>query len=371
MKPGGAPIALFTSTMGGGGAERAMVRLASGIAERGYPTDLVLARDGDEASYARELAQRVRVVRLSAPHALLGTPALIRYLRRERPRALIAALNYINVIAVAAGQLSHAGIRIVVCEHNTLSAQSGSSSQRREKLLPALIRRAYPVADAIVAVSDGVADDLARTASIPRERITVINNPVVMPDMARLVRRPCGHEWLRLGHSAPVAVAVGRLTPQKGFDVLIRAFAAVRRRRDARLLILGDGPQRQHLQDLVGELGLARYAELVGWVDNVYSYLARADAFVLSSRWEGLPTVLIEALFCGVPVVATDCPSGAREILEGGRFGRLVPVENVAALAAALDETCGGRALRAGPESWRRYELSVAVEHYLDLLAGS
>jgi len=368
MKPNDAPIALFTATMGGGGAERAVVRLATGLAERGYATDLVLARDDDDAGYLAELSDRVRVIRLGAPHALLASRALVRYLRRERPQALLAALDYINVIALAATRLSRTGTRVVVCEHNTLSVQSRNSSQRRERLLPALVRHTYLWADEIVAVSDGVADDLASTAALARERVTVINNPVIVPGMIEMARRPCEHPWLRPGHAVPVALAVGRLTPQKGFDTLIRAFAEVRRCRDARLLILGEGPERGRLEGVIADAGLAQDVQLAGWVENVYAYLSRADAFVLSSRWEGLPTVLIEALFCAVPIVATDCPSGSSQILDGGRFGRLVPVEDVAALAAALHDAYDGKVHRAGAESWRRYELDVVVDHYLDVL---
>jgi glycosyltransferase involved in cell wall biosynthesis len=368
MKPNDAPIALFTATMGGGGAERAVVRLATGLAERGYATDLVLARDDDDAGYLAELSDRVRVIRLGTPHALLASGALIRYLRRERPQALLAALDYINVIALAATRLSRTGTRVVVCEHNTLSVHSRNSSQRRERLVPALVRHTYPWADEIVAVSDGVADDLASTAALARERVTVINNPVIVPGMIEMACRPCEHPWLRQGHAVPVALAVGRLTPQKGFDILIRAFAEVRRCRDARLLILGEGPERGRLESVIADAGLAQDVQLAGWVENVYAYLSRADAFVLSSRWEGLPTVLIEALFCAVPIVATDCPSGSSQILDGGRFGRLVPVEDVAALAAALHDAYDGKVDRAGPESWRHYELDVVVDHYLDVL---
>jgi glycosyltransferase involved in cell wall biosynthesis len=369
MNQDGAPITLFTATMGGGGAERAMVRLATGLAERGYATDLVLARDDDDAGYAAELSAQVRIIRLGVRHALLGTSGLARYLRRERPQALLAALNYINVIALAAIRLARTDTRVVVVEHNTLSVQNRSSSQCRERLLPALVRRSYPSADVIVAVSGGVADDLARTAALARERITVINNPVVVPAMTELARGPCEHEWLRPGHPAPVALAVGRLTPQKGFDTLIRAFAEVHRRRAARLLILGEGPERGRLQALAADLGLAQDVQLVGWVGNVYAYLSRADAFVLSSRWEGLPTVLIEALFCAVPVVATDCPSGPREILDGGRFGRLVPIGDVAALAEALHDAYDGKVARGGADSWRRYDEQVVLDRYLDVLA--
>jgi len=360
-------VAVFTATMGSGGAERSMVRLAAGLASTGRPTDLVLGCRAEDA-YADELPDTVRVVRLDARRALLSLPRLIRYLRRERPVAMVSSLDYMNVIAVAARWLARVDTRLVVNEQNTLSMETGHSRQLRQRLLPAFVRHAYPRADGIAAVSAGVADDLAAVARIPRRSVRVINNPVIVPQLFEMAAEPCDHPWLA-GVHPPVLLAVGRLSPQKDFESLLRAFAVVRASVDARLLILGEGPERPRLESLVAELGLTGDVDLPGWVGNPYPYMAGADLYVLSSRWEGLPTVLIEALFCGLRIVATDCPSGPREILDGGRFGALVPVGDPGALAAAILRVLQDAGPAPTSETWQRYGQNVVTQQYLDAMA--
>ena len=148
----------------------------------------------------------------------------------------------------------------------------------------------------------------------------------------------------------------------------IWAFALVRRERTARLLILGEGPERPVLRALADSLGVGADVDLPGWARNPYPYMRRAAAYVLSSRWEGLPSVLIEALFCGCPVIATDCPSGPREILEGGRHGALVPVGDAAALAGAIREALDGKIPRPTPASWEPYDQRTVARRYLEVL---
>jgi glycosyltransferase involved in cell wall biosynthesis len=235
--------------------------------------------------------------------------------------------------------------------------------------MPYLIRKSYPSADGIIAVSSGVADDLAEATGIPRESIDVIYNPVVTPEVATASREAVDHPWLAPGEP-PVVMGIGRLTPKKDFTTLLQAFAEVRREVPARLMILGEGPERAVLEGLVRTLDLAANVALPGFVGNPYAYLARASLFVLSSRWEGLPTVLIEAMFCGAPVVSTDCPSGPREILNGGRYGRLVPVGDLAALAQAITAGITGNIQPAPPESWRAFELGVVADRYLEMAFG-
>jgi glycosyltransferase involved in cell wall biosynthesis len=360
-------IAVFTATMGSGGAERSMVRLAAGLASTGRPTDLVLGCRADDA-YADELPDTVRVVRLDARRALLSLPRLVRYLRRERPVAMVSSLDYMNVIAVTARRLARVDTRLVVNEQNTLSMQTGQSRQLRQRLLPAFVRHTYPRADGIAAVSAGVADDLEALIGLPRRSVRVINNPVIVPELSEMVAQPCDHPWLA-GDHPPVLLAVGRLSPQKDFECLLRAFATVRASTDARLLILGEGPERPRLESLIAELGLSADVDLPGWVGNPFPYMARADLFVLSSRWEGLPTVLIEALFCGLRIVATDCPSGPREILDGGRFGSLVPVGDPGALAAAILDALHDGGPAPSRETWQRYGQQTVTDQYLDALA--
>jgi len=361
-------VAIFTADMGGGGAERAMLKLAGGVARRGYPVDLVLSRAGGD--YLPEVPETVRVVDLDAGRVLTSLPGLVRYLRRERPSVMLTSLNHVNIVGLWARRLSGVRTRLVVNEQNTLSQDAPNSARRRHRLLPRFVRRFYPWADGIVAVSKGAADDLARTARLPAGSVRVVHNPIVTPELREMAAAPLDHPWFGPGEP-PVALAVGRLAPQKDFGTLLRAFARVLERRPARLLILGEGPERPSLEALVPELGLEGSVDLAGRVLNPYPYMRRAGVFVLSSRWEGLPSVLIEALYCGVPIVATDCPSGPVEILEGGEHGRLVPVGDPEALAEGIAAALDGHVPRPAPASWEPYEQETVVERYLDVLVGA
>lgn len=235
--------------------------------------------------------------------------------------------------------------------------------------MPRLIGRFYPWADRIVSVARGTADDLARTTGLSRERIEVVHNPIVTPELKELAKTPLDHPWFREGEP-PVVLSVGRFSKQKDFGTLLRAFARVREDRPARLVILGDGPERSMLESLISELGLDEVAALPGWVANPYPWMAHAGVYVLSSRWEGLPSVLIEALYCAVPIVATDCLSGPREILEGGEHGLLVSVGDVEALARGIESALAGDVPPPTAASWRPYEQESVVKSYLDVLVG-
>jgi glycosyltransferase involved in cell wall biosynthesis len=313
-----------------------------------------------------EVPATVRVVDLGAPRVLASLPKLVRYLRTERPRGLASVLNHANVVALWAAKISRYPGRVVVIEQNTRSVAAAEGKSRRDKLMPRLVKRFYPWADCVVGVSAGVADDLVRVVGVEPSKVQVIFNPIVTPELGELARAPVGHPWFE--DDTPVFVAAGRLRPQKDFATLLRAFASLRAGRSARLLILGDGPERRNLEALTGELGIDADAQLPGATPNPYAYMARAAAFVLSSRWEGLPTVLVEALRCGVPVIATDCPSGSREILADGRYGTLLPVGDIPGLAAAMEAALDGRLQPAPDESWRPYEQQVVVDRYLEAL---
>lgn len=361
-------LAIFLPELRGGGAQRSMLKLAGGIAGRGYAVDLVLTRA--EGPFLAEVPASVRLVDLRANRVLTSLPALARYLRREQPAALLSVLHA-NIIALLAQRLVGTRTRVVVSERNTLSRESRYySSDIRMRLTPFLVRRFYPWADGIVAVSKGVADDLAEIAAIPKERVRVIYNPIVTPDFRAMAHEPGDHPWFGEGEP-PVILAVGRLSAQKDFSTLILAFARLRQNHVARLLILGEGEERSALESLVEQFGLEQEVSLPGFIPNPYPYMTQAALFVLSSRWEGLPGVLIEALYCGVPLIATDCPSGPREILADGQYGRLVPVGDVNALALAMESALAGGVSRPPRESWRPFELDVAVSRYVDVLFGS
>jgi glycosyltransferase involved in cell wall biosynthesis len=334
--------------------------------------------ESDGEWHARGLALRadpLGLLRLApvllARHVPKGLPqlgAFARELASARPDALVTATPHPNLQGVWARRLSGVPLRLLVTEHI-------APSQKARRLLVPLVRHAYAQADAIGAVSRALGDDLARFAGIPRERITTLYNPVVDAAMIEKARAPLDHPWFD-GNGPPVVLGAGRLADQKDFPTLIRAFALLRRRRPARLVILGSAKvhaktveRRDALLSLAAELGVADDVQLPGSTDNPFAWMARASVFALSSRFEGLGNVLIEAMACGCPVVSTDCESGPAEILEDGRVGPLVPVGDAPALAVAiervLDSAPDRDALRRRAEE---FGVDRAVDAYLALL---
>lgn len=328
-------IALFFYSLDFGGIERVIVNLAKGFSELGYPVDIVLARKRGE--YLLQLPRGINVVDLKAKRLAGCLLPLIKYLRKHRPAVLLSAWHQINLIALWAVKLAGVQTRVVVTAHGNLGYWLKQLTNWKDKILPGLIRRFYPYAYAIVAVSEGVAHDLAGIMGVPPENIQVIYNPVVDEELTRKLTGEITHPWFSESN-VPVIISVGRLVPEKDYQTLIRSAAEVRKKRPVRLMILGEGEVRQELEELIKSLGLQQAILLPGFVDNPYPYIRRAAVFVLSSKTEGLPTALIEALACGTPVVATDCPSGPREVLVGGKYGILVAVGNVQAMAEAIVE---------------------------------
>lgn len=363
-------ITLFMASLGGGGAERVMVNLAQGLVEAGMRVDFVLA--SATGPYVPLIPPEVRVIDLDkAPRIITSLPSLARYLRAERPDAIISGLDHANIVALWARFLSGVRTKAMVTVNIDYSAFWPGKKPWKDAVLLRLVGLFYPWADAIVGASSGATESMARVAGLPRHRLQTIYNPVVTPEVRAKMAAPLDHPWLN-DPTIPVILGVGRLLPVKDFPTLIRAFAHLRQERPARLLILGEGADRPALEALVAELGLGEDVALSGFVDNPYAYMARASVFALSSKSEALPTVLIEALACGCPVVSTDCPSGPAEILEGGQHGALVPVGEPAALAAALRQ-----ALDAPPDKDRlraraeAFSLAKITRDYLAALGFS
>jgi glycosyltransferase involved in cell wall biosynthesis len=399
-------IALLLSDLNGGGVQKMTLALAAGLQARGHEVDLVLYRVAGELLPRIPLGVAVHELRPEAflqgrlgplqadplgfghllmPVLLTSRPSrglvylrsLASYLRERRPDALIAAVVHLNLEAVWAVRLAGVPTRVLVSERTAPSKMLAKDSWRA-RFLPPLMRRAYQQADVIVAVSRALGDDLAGVTGISRERIVTIYNPVVGPDLDRLAREPVAHPWFAAGQP-PVILSAGRLSPQKYFPTLVRAFARLRRDRPARLVILGaatgsdgkTGQRTSELKALAETLGVADDLDLLGFTHNPYAFMARARLFALSSAYEGFGNVLVEAMACGCPVVSTDCPTGPAEILDQGRHGPLVPVGDDAALAQAMT-----RVLRASPDPdalrRRAAEFSVerSVDHYLGALFG-
>jgi glycosyltransferase involved in cell wall biosynthesis len=362
-------IALFMPSLEGGGAERMMVHLANAFVKRGVQVDLVLVRA--VGAYQDEVSDQVRVIDLQTRRILTALPKLVRYLRTHRPEAMLSTLTFANVVATwACGWVRHAP-RLVLREANTVSAISGPASGFKSRLIPHLIGRFYPWADRVVAVSRAAADDMVRATNVPADLVTTIYNPVVTDELFEKARKPLDHPWFA-EDAPPVILGAGRLEPQKDFETLIRAFHRVRSEREAHLVILGKGSERAALEGLVQSLGVDDSVQMPGFVDNPFKYMARADVFALSSRFEGLPGVLIQAMATGCPVVSTDCPSGPREILEDGRWGTLIPVEDEDALAAAINGVlkldCSNDPLHE--KAIARFREEKSMDEYYRLLLG-
>ena len=312
-----------------------------------------------------------------ADAALRHLPALARYLDSAQPRALLAATPYRNLEALLARRVGRQPIRVVVSEHNDLRRGHPMGEGRSLQRLVALQRSLYPTADAVVAVSRGVAEDVAARSGLPAERISVVYNPAVTPEIGSLSAAPVPHPWLA-GDGPPVVLAVGRLGAAKDFPMLIRAFALLRGRRAVRLMILGKDKDPRKTAKRIADyraqaagLGVAEDVDFPGFTANPFAWMARASVLAVSSRHEGFCNVIAEALACGCPVVSTDCPSGPAEILDGGRFGRLVPVGDAAAMADALEATL---AEPPAPDVLRAraqvFSLARAVDRYEALLFG-
>ena len=372
-------IALFMYGLTNGGVPRRMVTLANGLAGRGYLVDLVLV--DSRSNLAGALAPAVRIVDVGGWRARMpgirrkrrwqfqvAQSALVRYLNHAEPAVLISADNYANLTAIAARSAARKPVRLVVSQRNHTSTYAVDKPR-----LMAAIRAQYPKADAVVTVSEGVAEDLIGIG-LPPDIVQTIYNPLVGPELAAAAEKRVEHPWFGSGEP-PVVLAVGRLGRQKDFPTLIRAFAHLRANgRPVRLVILGDGKtskDRTDLLELAATLGVAESVDLPGAVPEAIPYMARADLFVLSSAWEGLPAVLVEAMACGTPVVSTDCPSGPAEILQDGRFGPLVPVGDdralATAMAAVLDNPPEGLVLK---ERGGQFSVEKAIDRYVALIEG-
>lgn len=385
-----------------GGITPVVRDLANGWAAMGHAVDLLVTPPRHGWRPPEGLAAGVRPYDLRARHTVTTLLSMRRYLRRERPDALLAAGHRYNKVAAWAARLPGAPPTFLGV-HNSISTGLAATGPLRRRQRIAALRRLYPWADGIIAVSAGVAEDFCRVAGLPRTAVTVIHNPIDIdavrtraaasaPTHPWLQDREAAGQWRRNpavtapvgaappprqppstngtgGDRLPVVVALGRLSRQKDFPTLLQAIALLQPERPCRLVILGEGDARPALEAQVRELGLEGRVDLPGFRANPYPELARADCLALSSAWEGFGNVLVEALALGVPVAATDCPSGPREILADGRYGPLVPVADAAALAEAIRGQLDDPVRPADPdEAVAAYRPERVAERYLEVM---
>ncbi len=323
-------VTLFIGNLSIGGAERVTVNLANQLAENGHHVEVLVVTDDGEL--ADELVPAVEQSVLSVNRMRWAAIPLARHLRRTLPDALISFMTAANVMAIAAAKLSRVSAQIIVTEHNT-QTQKSSLSVKRDMFLA---KHSYQFADHIVGVSNGVTEDIAQWANVSEDRLTTIYNPVVTEDLITGEYPTPEHEWFT-DENISVVLTAGRHVEQKDHPTLLRAFAELHSEQEhTRLVVLGEGSLTAEYQKLAVELGIEDVTLFPGFVDDPYPYMANADVFALSSRWEGLSLVLIEAMACGTPVVSTDCPSGPSEVLANGEFGELVEVGEPGLLKSAL-----------------------------------
>ncbi len=357
-------MALLLQTLDVGGAERVIIRLAAGFADLGFRVDLVLVNA--RGALLSEVPSTVRIVDLGARSNYASFPALAGYLRREKPRALISALELTNLLVLLARRMTRSKTRIVVQLTTTLSQHKRTPVKKMLERF--LVSRIYPWANCIVASSHGVADDFLRYTGVSPNHVRTIYNPVVTDSIPEQALQPVEHPFFGAGQP-PVIVSFGRLVTAKDYPTLLKSYVRVSKTRPARLVIIGEGEQRPFLENLIKELGIAEDVHLPGYVQNPFAYLRRASVFVLSSAWEGLPSVLIEALACGAPIVSTDCPHGPSEILEGGKYGYLVPVGNDEAMASAILRVLAGETCQAVPSAWLdQFRFENVRGQYLEIM---
>lgn len=359
-----AKVTLFVASMKGGGAERVIANLSQGFAQLHIPTEMLLVwKTGD---YLRFIPPEVPVVSFEVRRLWQCHKPLMRYFREARPDAMLSTLTRCNFHALLAKRFAKGPTRLIVREANTPSVEEQVLGTYERTVLR-IMKRFYRYADGIVAVSKGVADDLAKFARLPRERISVVYNPTLNADLYEMRDRAIEHPWLQPGEP-PVVLGVGRLAPQKGFDVLLKAFAKAREQVQARLILLGEGPDRAALEQSAEQLGIRQEVDMPGFVQNPFAFMRRAGVFVLSSRFEGLPNTLIQAMGCECPVVSTNCPSGPEEVLDGGRYGALVPVDDTEAMAKAIVSVLAGSVPEVPDEWLNQFRLEYVVKHYLSVL---
>lgn len=359
-------VSFFLQTLAKGGAEKNAIRLANDLASKGFTVEIILA--SGHGPLVCEVSPKVRIVNFDLSGVMVSLPALVAHLRKARPDKLIAFMTHAGVVALLAKKLSGIKTEIYCSERNVTPRSTPGFLGWKQWILRWAARFFYRQADGIFAVSRAVQEDLFKSIKIPPQKVRILPNPVVSEDVWAMANHSCPHRWLKAGQP-PVILAAGRLTAQKNFSDLIMAFEIVRAKRRCRLVLLGEGELRRELKNQIQASAWMGDILLAGYQANPFSWMRRAKVFVLSSLWEGLPGVLIQAMACGTRVISTDCPGGSREILEDGKWGELVSPRNSSALAEAIH-----RALRNGPsrEALRRragwYSLGRSVQLHLEAL---
>jgi glycosyltransferase involved in cell wall biosynthesis len=363
-------ITLFIATLTGGGAERVILCLCNEFIAKGLRVDIVVAKLVGELT--GQVNPGARLIVLGASRVVFCLPAYLDYLHRARPAVVVSSVENSNLVAAAGRLLSRHRHRLIIRIESALFMPS--SSWQRPDHWPWLLANCLLLrwADRFITVSEGLSKELRRIPGLAQKSVTTIYNPVIEADFLSKAQQPLPPIAGLFENDIPIIVSAGRLHPQKDFSTLIRAFQHLRKQRPCKLLILGEGAHREVLTALARKLDVANDVVMPGFVANPIPIFRRAAAFVLASEYEGLGNVLVEALAAGVPVISTDCPFGPREVLDHGRFGKLVPVGDDKALAQAILETLSRPSplvTAALEHHLQRFQSGAVTDRHLEILA--
>lgn len=358
-------VCIYLPNLSGGGAEHVAVRIANELAAQGNQVDLVLAQF--KGAYSNEINVKVNVIdfKCSNRHSTIKSlPRLIKYLKKHKPDVLFSTLFRANIIAALAIKLAGTNTKLIVRHPNMLYPEGDHDLSFYSKISKKAAIWAAKQADILVLTSSAMKNELLEYADFKESKIKIISNPVPIDEIQSKAEELSDHEWLD-NKKVPVILAVGRLNYQKNFENLIQAFAEIRKQKEGRLVILGEGEERANLEALVKELNIQEFVSMPGFSSNPYSFMSRCDVFVLPSRWEGFPNVLVEAMACGAQVIATDCPGGSAEILENGKYGQLVEVDDIFGLFTAIEKVLDKSFCTTASVKCNEFHISKVLSSYL------
>ena len=333
-------IAFFLPKLTYGGAERVVIDIANSLAKRGYLIDIVLAKGGN--TYIDEISPSINIINLKCKSTILSFFPLSRYIKKSSPDGIISALSHANCVVLLAKKITNNNTKIVVSERNISYRHTRNKIGLKRIVLDWLIKSLYPEAKCIVTVSEGVRKSIIRTYKFREDQVKCILNPIDFKKINKLKSESFLNNDIKnelKSKNKKIILSVGSLTVQKNYSLLIKSFKIVCEKINCKLIILGEGPERSNLNELCRNLKLdSKSISLPGFIANPFPYMKVSDLYVLSSLWEGLPNVLIQALACNCKIISTDCDAGPREILEDGKWGRLVKVNDINSLAKAMIE---------------------------------
>ncbi len=357
-------ICIFAPSFGNGGAEKMTINLCRGFSEHGYVVDLIL-RDKN-IPFLNVLGKNINIIEFSKDKSKTSGE-LFSYIKEHQPQILLSTKGG-DKEAIYVKKFFRSKTKVVLRHGTTFSMRDKNRNLIKRIISLYKLKRLLPSADLIIAVSKGVAEDIQKITGINKDRVKVVPNPTIVPEIFELAKKEIDHVWFK-GKSSPIILGAGGFRKSKDFPTLIRAFKILRKSVNAKLVILGDGRKREEIEKLIRKLHLSEHVYLPGFQENPYAFMARADLFVLSSIWEGCPNVLIEAMALGTPVVSTNCPSGPWEILQGGKYGKLVEPGNYEELARAMEHTLKNP---LPPEKLKnavkKYELKNSIKSHIEVL---